>query len=100
MTQRQLKSKNSAVRRKAVQQLSRKPDQDALPALQTAVEDEDAEVRMWAAIALGKLPPETRTELLLTALRDRDPEVQKAAIQSSKGVDANKITGALAPLLR
>ncbi len=66
LIQRQLKSKNVASRRKAVERLCDAPNPRALEALREAVDDEDAEVRRLAVTALGKLEVEER---LRTAAR-------------------------------
>ena len=55
LIQRQLKSKKTASRRKAVGRLCDAPQPRALAALGEALGDEDAEVRRLAATALGKL---------------------------------------------
>ena len=60
LTQRQLKSKNVASRRKAVERLCDAPNPHALGALCGALGDEDAEVCRLAATALGKLEDEDR----------------------------------------
>ena len=53
LIQRQLKSKNTASRRKAVERLCDEPHPRALGALRQALSDEDAEVRRLVATALG-----------------------------------------------
>ena len=100
LIQRQLKSKNTASRRKAVEQLCHTPQPGALGALREALDDEDAEVRRLAATALGKLEVEGRIEPLLAALHDRDADVQKAAIQGLKRSTDERVSAALVPLLR
>ena len=100
LTQRQLKSKNTAVRRRAALRLSQKPGSGDLRLLQAALEDQDPEVRRLVTTALGKLKAEGRIEPLLTALRDSDPEVQKAAIQGLRAGAVKQSIGALVPLLQ
>ena len=100
LIQRQLKSKNTASRRKAVERLCDAPQPRALGALREALNDEDAEVRRLAATALGKLEVEERIEPLLTAVRDRDADVQKAAILALKRTSDERVPAALVPLLR
>jgi HEAT repeat protein len=100
LTQRQLKSKNTASRRKAVEHLCDASHPRALGALRGALNDEDAEVRQLAATALSKLEIEERIEPLLTALRDRDADVQKAAIMGLKRTADERVSAALVPLLR
>jgi HEAT repeat protein len=100
LIQRQLKSKNVASRRKAVERLGDAPNPHALEALSGALGDEDAEVRRLAAAALGKLEDDKRIEPLLTALHDRDADVQKAAIASLKRTSDERVPAALLPLLR
>jgi HEAT repeat protein len=100
LTQRQLKSKNVASRRKAVERLCDAPNPHALGALSGALGDEDAEVRRLAASALGKLEDKGRIGPLLTALHDRDADVQKAAIASLKRTADERVPAALRPLLR
>ena len=72
LIQRQLKSKNTASRRKAVERLCDAPHPRALGALRGALTDEDAEVRRLAATALGKLEIEERIEPLLKTLAPKD----------------------------
>ena len=100
LTQRQLKSKNAASRRKAVEQLGADPHPRSLRALASALGDEDAEVRRLAATALGKLEDDRSVEPLLGALRDREPEVLKAIILAFKRAADSRIVPALTPLLR
>jgi HEAT repeat protein len=100
LIQRQLKSKNVAVRRKAVERLCDTPQPRALEALRGALSDEDAEVRRLAATALGKLEDDNRIAPLLTALHDRDADVQKAAMVSLKRTSDERVPTALLPLLR
>jgi len=98
LIQRQLKSKNTASRRKALEGLCEAPQPRALGALSQALNDEDAEVRRLAATALGKLEIEERIEPLLTAARDRDADVQKAAIIGLKRTSDERVSAALVPL--
>jgi HEAT repeat protein len=100
LTQRQLKSKNVASRRKAVERLCIAPHPRSLVALGGAIGDEDAEVRRLAATALGKLEVEGRVDPLLTALGDRDADVLKAAMMSLKRTADERVPGALLPMLR
>ncbi len=100
LTQHRLKSKNTASRRKAAEQLCETPSPRALGALTAALSDEDVEVRRLAATALGKIEDEGRIEPLLTALRDRDADVQKAAVQALKKTSNDRVVTALVPLLR
>lgn len=100
LTQRRLKSRNVASRRKAVERLCDAPCPRALGALCGALGDEDAEVRRLAATALGKLEDDERLEPLLGALRDRDADVQKAAILGLKRTSDERVPAALLPLLR
>ncbi|MSU57252.1 MAG: hypothetical protein EXS35_03560 [Pedosphaera sp.] len=100
LSQRQLGSKDPAVRRKAMQELCQAPDARALAAFRTALADDDVEVRRLATTALAKLEDDNKIEPLLTALRDRDPEVVKTAITGLKrSIDPNVIA-AIAPLVR
>jgi HEAT repeat protein len=100
LTQRQLKSKNVAARRKAVERLCVAPHPRALGALGRALDDEDAEVRRLAATALGRLEDESRVAPLLTVLHDRDADVLKAAMMSLKRTKDERVPAALHPLLR
>src|ERR1700690_3593645 len=100
LTHRQLKSKNVASRRKAVERLCDTPNPHALKALGGALGDEDSEVRRLAAAALGKLEDNDRVGPLLTALHDRDADVQKAAIMGLKRTTDERVPAALLPLLR
>jgi HEAT repeat protein len=100
LTQRQLKSKNVASRRKAVERLCLAPHPRSLVALSEAIDDEDAEVRRLAAAALGKLENEGRVDPLLSALRDRDADVLKAAMMSLKRTADERVQVALLPMLR
>ena len=100
LTQRQLKSKNTASRRKAAERLCDAPRPHALGALRDALGDEDAEVRRLVATALGRLDEEGRLEPLFRALRDRDADVQKAAILALKKSSDERVPAALLPLLR
>ena len=100
LTHRQLKSKNVASRRKAVERLCDTPNPHALKALGGALGDEDAEVRRLAAAALGKLEVSDRVGPLLTALHDSDADVQKAAIMALKRTADERVPAALLPLLR
>jgi HEAT repeat protein len=100
LTQRRLKSKNVASRRKAVEGLCNAPRPRALGVLSAALEDEDAEVRLLAATALGKLEDEGRLDPLLAALRDADADVVKAAIPGLKRTSDERVPTALLPLLR
>src|SRR5437868_3666890 len=99
LTKSQLKSKNVETRRKAIEELCRKPSARALDTLATALEDEDDEVRRLAIMALAKLEHEQARDLLLFALRDRDPEVVKAAISALKKYDDSSVKAALIPVL-
>src|ERR1017187_9534209 len=92
LIQRQLKSKNIASRRKAVERLCDAPQPRVLGALSEALNDEDAEVRRLAATALGKLEVEERIEPLLTAVHDRDADVQKAAIMALKRTPDERVS--------
>lgn len=96
---RQIGSKDAAVRRKALQQLSQAPTSRALDVLRQALSDEDGEVRRLAVVALSKLEDESRLDPLLTALRDRNPEVLKAAITAIKRFSDPRIIPALTPLI-
>jgi HEAT repeat protein len=100
LIERQLKSKKTTSRRKAVERLCDAPHPRALAALCQALNDEDAEVRRLAATALGKLEAEERIEPLIAAVRDRDADVQKAAILSLKRASDERVSNALVPLLR
>jgi HEAT repeat protein len=100
LTQRQLKSKDPATRRKALQQLCDTPNPRALESLREVLQDEDPEVRQLAATALGKLRDDACLEPLLAALQDRDPDVQKAVIQGLKTFSGDKAINAILPLLR
>src|SRR5689334_21415348 len=96
---RQLKSKNPAVRRKAVAQLGQGPRSIRILAL--ALADEDREVRRLAAMALGKIEDEDCLEPLKAAIQDQDSEVVKAAILALKKTpNAVTMVPALTPLLR
>src|SRR5208283_3864294 len=100
LIQRQLKSKKTASRLKAIERLCDAPQPRALGALRDALNDEDAEVRRLAATALGKLEVEERLEPLLTAVGDRDADVQKAAMLALKRITDERVSAALVPLLR
>jgi HEAT repeat protein len=100
LTQRVLRSKNTAARRKAVEQLCDKPRSGSRRVLQKALSDEDAEVRRLAAQALGKLEDERCIEPLLAALRDRDADVVKAVILALKQTPDERVVSSLTPLLR
>lgn len=100
LTKRQLKSKDAAARRKAVEKLCQTPHPRAFRALRASLADEDAEVRRFAATALGKLEDERCLEPLLEALRDRDAGVLKAAILALKRSSDERVVAALLPLLR
>jgi HEAT repeat protein len=100
LLQRQLKSKNTASRVRAVERLCDAPQPRALALLREALNDEDADVRRLAATALGKLEIEERIGPLLTAVRDRDADVQKAAILALKRTSDERVSPALLPLLR
>lgn len=100
LTQQQLRSKKTHVRRKAIEQMGRDPQPRSFAIFQQALEDSDAEVRRLAVVALGKLQDERGPEILLRVLRDADPEVVKAAISCLKQVRPEKTLAALTPLLR
>ena len=101
LKQRQLSSKDPAVRRKAMQEFCDAPDSRTLNILRTALGDDDAEVRRLAVTALARLDDEARLEPLLGALRDRDPEVQKVAIGGLKRFNTeDRVIAALVPLIR
>jgi HEAT repeat protein len=96
----QLKSRNPAARRSAVEQLCQAPPRRALSSLRRALADADAEVRTLAATALGRLEDPRRLEPLLGALRDHDPQVVKAAILALRKIPDEQVTTSLAPLVR
>ena len=100
LIQRQLKSKNTASRLKAVERLCDAPEPRLLGALRETLNDEDAEVRRLAATALGNLEVEERIEPLLVALRDRDADVLKAAMLALKRISDERVPPSLVPLLR
>jgi HEAT repeat protein len=100
LIRRQLRSKNTAFRRKAAEQLCGSPNANALGALSEALKDEDADVRRLAATALSKIEDEARIEPLLVAIRDHDADVQVAAITGLRKILDGRIPPALVPLLR
>ena len=100
LTQRRLKSKNTATRRKAAEVLCNAPSPAPAGILREALEDEDAEVRRLAATALGKIEDNSRIEPLLFALHDRDADVQKTAIAGLRKATDERMAPALVPLLR
>jgi HEAT repeat protein len=99
LKQRQLSSKDAAVRRKAMQQICDSPTPRALDALRNALDDDDAEVRRLAVVALSRLEDERRLDPLLVALRDRHPEVLKTAISALRRFNRERVLNALAPLI-
>src|SRR5579859_3499238 len=96
----QLKSKDAAIRRKAVEQLYHKPNERAFRVLASLLRDSDQEVRRMVVMALGKLENEQRAEPLLEALKDRDAGVLQAAAAALKNAPAGLPISALQPLLR
>jgi HEAT repeat protein len=96
----QLKSKDPAVRRKAVEQLCQAPNERAARVLAAVLNDSDAEVRRLAAVALGKLEDEGRFVPLLEGLRDRDAGLVQAAIAALKKGEPDQVVPRLEPLLR
>ena len=96
----QLKSKDSAVRRKAVEQLCLKPNERAARVLGAVLNDSDADVRRLAATALGKLEDEQRFGVLLGALKDRDAGVLQAVIAALKKGPPGQVVMAVEPLLQ
>jgi HEAT repeat protein len=96
----QLKSKDPAVRRKAVEQLCEAPNERAGRVLGAMLRDVDAQVRRLAAVALGKLEDDERFLPLLGALHDLDGCVVQAAIAALKKGDPEQVVPAVEPLLR
>lgn len=96
----QLKSRDAATRRRAVEQLCRKPNPRAVRILGAMLDDPDGEVRHLTVVALGKLEDERRFDLLLAALKDRDSEVLQAAAAALKKGPFELSVPALEPLLR
>jgi HEAT repeat protein len=94
------RSKNPAVRRRALQPLTYAPHAKAFNFLAAALKDPDAEVRALAAEALGQLESERKAEPLVTALQDRDPEVLKAALHAMRKITKPSTLNAIEPLLR
>ena len=95
----QLKSKDPAVRRKAVASLHQSPNERAARVLAAVLDDPDVEVRRLAALALGKLEDDRRFESLVKALRDREPVVVQAAAAGLKKAPAEQVIHLLERLL-
>src|SRR5262245_59866854 len=69
------------VRRRAANAIATRPEQEAVTALRTAVEDPDFIVRAYALIALGQLRDEGSVGLMSQALlRDPDPNMRRTAV--------------------
>lgn len=96
----QLKSKDAATRRNALEELCRKPNERALRVLAAMLHDADSEVRRLAVIALAKLEQEQRFEPLTEALKDRDAGVLQAAAAALKKAPGERPIAALVPLLK
>jgi HEAT repeat protein len=100
LTTRQLLKGSANSRKKAVKDLWREPNPNAVAALAQAVlNDPDAEVRQIAASALGRVQAPTRLEPLLKALADKEADVVRSAILALRRVNEEKVVDALVRLL-
>lgn len=99
-TQRQLKSKNAAVRHKAVAALCQAPSARHLPLLRGLLNDADPEVRRVVVTAIGQLQEDDCVEALISTLQDPDAGVVRAAITALRRTPDERVIRALTPLLR
>src|ERR1044071_3435408 len=101
LTRHQLKSKNTAARRKATAELCRNAATDSrvINPLIGQLSDRDPEIRRMAMAAIGKSEDERRPELIRRGLADADPSVKRAAISAIKRVKGDEFVTLLSPLI-
>ena len=86
LIQHQLKSKNAATRREAVERLCQTPNRRAFQLLCEALSDADASVRRLAVVALGKLEDERCLEpIWRVQLQAIDQVLSEAICECSAG---------------